>query len=156
MFPLSSPPFPLSPLNSQVPLTRIRDIAHRGDIPHDLKQEIKHTIQNKLHRNAGPEDLVATEKLLARILGERSRYSEAFVNELVIFHGELKDFFNAGSVFDRLGGLKSSLDAATQTQISALEQAKWELGELDGNPHMAQEWANNNGGHAQQRVRRRE
>lgn len=28
-----------------VPLTRIRDIAHRGDIPHDIKQEIKHTIQ---------------------------------------------------------------------------------------------------------------
>ena len=27
------------------PLTRIRDIAHRNDIPHDLKQEIKHTIQ---------------------------------------------------------------------------------------------------------------
>lgn len=27
------------------PLTRIRDIAHRGDIPHELKQEIKHTIQ---------------------------------------------------------------------------------------------------------------
>ena len=27
------------------PLTRIRDIAHRNDIPHELKQEIKHTIQ---------------------------------------------------------------------------------------------------------------
>eukprot|EP00955_Chlamydomonas_euryale_P051183 354792-Chlamydomonas_euryale.AAC.1 len=36
-----------------VPLTRIRDIAHRNDIPHDLKQEIKHTLQNKLHRCAG-------------------------------------------------------------------------------------------------------
>jgi hypothetical protein len=43
------------------PLTRIRDIAHRGDICHELKQEIKHTIQNKLHRNAGPEDLVCSE-----------------------------------------------------------------------------------------------
>lgn len=43
---------------ASTPLTRIRDIAHRGDIPHELKQEIKHTIQNKLHRNAGPEDLV--------------------------------------------------------------------------------------------------
>ncbi len=38
-----------------VPLTRIRDIAHRGDIPHDIKQEIKHTLQNKLHRCAGEE-----------------------------------------------------------------------------------------------------
>lgn len=30
---------------ASTPLTRIRDIAHRNDIPHDLKQEIKHTIQ---------------------------------------------------------------------------------------------------------------
>jgi hypothetical protein len=30
---------------ASTPLTRIRDIAHRGDIPHELKQEIKHTIQ---------------------------------------------------------------------------------------------------------------
>lgn len=121
----------------QVPLTRIRDIAHRNDIPHvsskqarlsallewctpgpellmvcsclcipdtpacrivaedaahailqviavegslfvclavvvpqELKQEIKHTLQNKLHRNAGPEDLVAAEAMLARVTGE--------------------------------------------------------------------------------------
>ncbi len=39
------------------PLTRIRDIAHRNDIPQELKKEIKHTLQNKLHRCAGPEDL---------------------------------------------------------------------------------------------------
>lgn len=39
----------------------------RNDIPSDLKREIKHTIQNKLHRNAGPEDLVATEEMLRRI-----------------------------------------------------------------------------------------
>jgi hypothetical protein len=57
---------------ASVPLTRIRDIAHRSDIPHDLKQEIKHTIQNKLHRNAGPEDLVATEQMLQRITGQVS------------------------------------------------------------------------------------
>jgi hypothetical protein len=30
-----------------------RDIAHRNDIPQDLKNEIKHTLQNKLHRSAG-------------------------------------------------------------------------------------------------------
>ncbi len=30
---------------ASTPLTRIRDIAHRSDIPHELKQEIKHTIQ---------------------------------------------------------------------------------------------------------------
>ena len=27
-----------------VPMTRIRDIAHRNDIPKDLKNEIKHTL----------------------------------------------------------------------------------------------------------------
>ncbi|CAK9138210.1 unnamed protein product [Ilex paraguariensis] len=81
---------------ASVPLTRIRDIAHRNDIPHDLKQEIKHTIQNKLHRNAGPEDLVATEAMLARISKNPGAYSEAFVEQFKIFHSELKDFFNAG------------------------------------------------------------
>src|SRR3990172_5238867 len=35
------------------PLTRIRDIAHRNDMPRELKNEIKHTLQNKLHRCAG-------------------------------------------------------------------------------------------------------
>ena len=48
------------------PLTRIRNIAHRSDISEDLKKQIKHTIQNKLHRNAGPEDLVATDPRMAR------------------------------------------------------------------------------------------
>ncbi|KAJ6414717.1 hypothetical protein OIU84_003680 [Salix udensis] len=81
---------------ASVPLTRIRDIAHRGDIPHDLKQEIKHTIQNKLHRSAGPEDLVASEAMLARITKNPGEYSEAFVEQFKIFHHELKDFFNAG------------------------------------------------------------
>lgn len=33
--------------------TPCRDIAHRNDIPKDLKDEIKHTLQNKLHRSAG-------------------------------------------------------------------------------------------------------
>ena len=50
-----------------VPLTRIRDIAHGKGDKHgkcrDVRAEIKHTIQNKLHRCAGPEDLVATEKM---------------------------------------------------------------------------------------------
>ena len=41
--------------------------ACRNDIPRDLKAEIKHTLQNKLHRNAGPEDLHTTEAMLARV-----------------------------------------------------------------------------------------
>jgi hypothetical protein len=34
-----------------VPFTRIRDIAHRSDIPKHLKDDIKHNLQNKLHRS---------------------------------------------------------------------------------------------------------
>ncbi|KAL6000506.1 Phosphoglucan, water dikinase, chloroplastic [Asimina triloba] len=88
-----------SEFTAAVPLTRIRDIAHRGDIPHELKQEIKHTIQNKLHRNAGPEDLIATEAMLGRITKKPGEYSEAFVEQFKIFYHELKDFFNAGRKF---------------------------------------------------------
>ncbi|XP_062164628.1 phosphoglucan, water dikinase, chloroplastic isoform X1 [Alnus glutinosa] len=95
---------------ASVPLTRIRDIAHRGDIPHDLKQEIKHTIQNKLHRNAGPEDLVATEAMLARITKNPGEYSGAFVEQFKIFHHELKDFFNAGSLTEQLESISESMD----------------------------------------------
>lgn len=92
------------------PLTRIRDIAHRNDIPQDLKREIKHTIQNKLHRNAGPEDLAATEALLERIMSKREDYSGDFISELQLFLKELRDFFNAGSLEDALRGLEPSLD----------------------------------------------
>ncbi|MQL96084.1 hypothetical protein Taro_028754 [Colocasia esculenta] len=62
----------------------------------DYRQEIKHTIQNKLHRNAGPEDLVATEAMLSRITKNPGEYSSAFIEQFKIFHLELKDFFNAG------------------------------------------------------------
>ncbi|CAN0898658.1 Phosphoglucan, water dikinase, chloroplastic [Linum grandiflorum] len=95
---------------ASVPLTRIRDIAHRNDIPHDLKQEIKHTIQNKLHRNAGPEDLVATEAMLARITKNSGEYNAAFVEQFKIFHQELKDFFNAGSLAEQLESIRESFD----------------------------------------------
>lgn len=85
-----------------VPLTRIRDIAHRNDIPSDLKSEIKHTLQNKLHRCAGPEDLVAAHKMLQRLLSNRQSYSEGFINEFIQFYEELKEFFNARTLIDRL------------------------------------------------------
>ncbi|KAK9806719.1 hypothetical protein WJX72_000486 [[Myrmecia] bisecta] len=101
------------------PLTRIRDIAHRGDIPHELKQEIKHTIQNKLHRNAGPEDLVATEQLLARCQAKEGEFSADFLKELTIFAQELKDFFNAGSFTDMLDGIRASLD---EDKVQVLDQ----------------------------------
>ena len=107
-----------------VPLTRIRDIAHRNDIPSDLKQEIKHTIQNKLHRNAGPEDLVATEAMLQRISAVPGQYSAPFVAEFRTFHAELKDFFNARTAFERLDDLQGGLDDTGKGAVNTLRAAK--------------------------------
>jgi len=72
-------------------------------------------VQNKLHRNAGPEDLVATEAVLKRITAPGTDYSHAFVEEFKVFTAELRDFFNAGSFAGMLGALRDSLDeSATQ------------------------------------------
>jgi phosphoglucan,water dikinase len=87
------------------PLTRIRDIAHRNDIPQDLKREIKTTLQNKLHRCAGPEDLATSAALLQRITAPGTSYSAGFVDQFKIFHEELKEFFNAQSLEQRLTGI---------------------------------------------------
>ena len=84
------------------PLTRIRDIAHRNDIPKELKSEIKHTLQNKLHRCAGPEDLATSVDILGRITASGANYSHDFVEQFKIFHEELKEFFNATSLEQRL------------------------------------------------------
>ena len=84
------------------PLTRIRDIAHRNDIPQDLKNELKHTLQNKLHRCAGPEDLATSEAILRKITAPTAHYSSPFVEEFRVFHEELKEFFNALSLEERL------------------------------------------------------
>lgn len=100
-----------SEFTASVPLTRIRDIAHRNDIPSELKQEIKHTIQNKLHRNAGPEDLVATEAMLERVTGgDGGHYPEDFVREFRTFHQELKEFFNATTLDERLEEARPQLE----------------------------------------------
>lgn len=97
--------FPLLPSYSSqftvsVPLTRIRDIAHRGDIPRDFKQEIKHQLQNKLHRCAGPEDLATSQRFLDRI--NQGGYSQGFSEQFRIFHEELRAFFNAATTDERL------------------------------------------------------
>ncbi|XP_050372459.1 phosphoglucan, water dikinase, chloroplastic [Argentina anserina] len=112
---------------ASVPLTRIRDIAHRNDIPHDFKQEIKHTIQNKLHRNAGPEDLVATEAMLERITKNPGQYSEAFVEQFKIFHHELKDFFNAGSLAEQLESIQESIDDKGRSALTLFLECKKDL-----------------------------
>jgi phosphoglucan,water dikinase len=87
------------------PLTRVRDIAHRNDIPSELKREIKTTLQNKLHRCAGPEDLETSKKLLERITAPGATYSQDFVEQFRIFHEELKEFFNARSLDEQLNAL---------------------------------------------------
>ncbi|XP_027189138.1 phosphoglucan, water dikinase, chloroplastic isoform X2 [Cicer arietinum] len=109
---------------ASVPLTRIRDIAHRNDIPHDVKLQIKHTIQNKLHRNAGPEDLVATEAMLAKITKNPGEYSEAFVEQFKIFHEELKDFFNAGSLAEQLESIYESMDKNGMSALNSFLECK--------------------------------
>ncbi|CAM0912375.1 unnamed protein product [Alopecurus aequalis] len=114
-----------------VPLTRIRDIAHRNDIPHDLKQEIKHTIQNKLHRSAGPEDLIATEAMLTRITKNPGEYNGAFVEQFKIFYRELKDFFNAGSLFEQLESIKESLNESGLEALSSFVKTKKSLDEVE-------------------------
>ncbi|GAV57540.1 CBM_20 domain-containing protein/PPDK_N domain-containing protein [Cephalotus follicularis] len=121
---------------ASVPLTRIRDIAHRNDIPHDLKQEIKHTIQNKLHRNAGPEDLVATEAMLARITKNPGQYSGAFVEQFQIFHHELKDFFNAGSLVEQLESIRESLDERGLTALTLFLECKKSLDTSEGSSNV--------------------
>ena len=92
------------------PLTRIRDIAHRNDLPAGLKQEIKHSLQNKLHRCAGPEDLATSTALLARITAPGADYTPAFVEQFRIFHEELMEFFNARSLAERLQALRPAVN----------------------------------------------
>ena len=105
-----------------VPLTRIRDIAHRSDIPHDLKQEIKHKLQNKLHRNASPDDLIVCEYFINKI--KDANYSEAFKNEFYIFYEELKEFFNSSGLENLLNKFKDingETSSQTQEVIDALK-----------------------------------
>jgi len=98
------------------PLTRIRDIAHRNDIPKELKSEIKHQLQNKLHRCAGPEDLITSRDILSRITASGSHYSHEFINQFKIFHSELEEFFNATALDQRL----ASLDVADNHKLAEL------------------------------------
>lgn len=106
------------------PLTRIRDIAHRNDIPQDLKHEIKHSLQNKLHRCAGPEDLATSSMLLQRITAPGANYSGDFVEQFKIFHDELKEFFNARSLDERLFALLPNVGENEASQIHSFLKLK--------------------------------
>ncbi len=109
------------------PLTRIRDIAHRNDIPGELKKEIKDTLQNKLHRSAGPEDLATSKGLLTKITAPDADYSPAFVEEFKRFHSELKEFFNAATLDERLSAIEKEIDLGPADSISAFLRAKKEI-----------------------------
>ncbi len=111
------------------PLTRIRDIAHRNDIPKDLKKEIKHTLQNKLHRCAGPEDLATSESILSRITAPGADYSGGFVEQFKIFHEELKEFFNATSVKKRVRKLFESGNEKIASRAERFLHAKETMGD---------------------------
>ena len=91
------------------PLTRIRDLAHRNDIPSGLKRELKQTLQNKLHRCAGPEDLATSAALLTRLTAPGADYPAAFVEQFKVFHAELREFFNARSLDERLETLARTI-----------------------------------------------
>src|SRR5438876_4614339 len=106
------------------PLTRIRDIAHRNDIPWDLKREIKHSLQNKLHRCAGTEDLVTCSALLERITAPGANYPSAFVEQFRLFHEELKEFFNARSLDERLKALLPAVGASQAGLIQSFLREK--------------------------------
>jgi sugar phosphate isomerase/epimerase len=106
------------------PLTRIRGIAHRNDIPKELKREIKHTLQNKLHRCAGPEDLVTSAALLERITAPDAHYPPTFVEEFKRFHEELKEFFNARSLEEQLEVIADKENTQGVVLIRAFLEAK--------------------------------
>ena len=108
------------------PLTRIRDIAHRNDIDPELKREIKTTLQNKLHRCAGPEDIASSAAILGRITAPGTNYSREFVEQFRIFHEELKEFFNARSLDDRLMAILPVVDAAQADLIRLFQRRKAE------------------------------
>eukprot|EP00741_Cyanophora_paradoxa_P004807 tig00000829_g4664.t1 len=75
------------------------------DTPREFKLEIKHTLQNKLHRCAGPEDLVTSADILRRITTPGTNYPDIFISQFRLFHQELLEFFNATGLEDHLNGM---------------------------------------------------
>ena len=59
--PLASPSLP--PPSLYMHMHTQQHTYDRSDIPKHLKDDIKHNLQNKLHRCAGPEDLVTAERI---------------------------------------------------------------------------------------------
>eukprot|EP00210_Caulerpa_lentillifera_P008291 g7912.t1 len=119
------------------PLTRIRDIAHRNDIPKDMKHEIKHTLQNKLHRNAGPEDLVAAELMYEKILSQKEHLNDDFVKQYGLFMDELREFFNAGNLAETLRKVRRSMYGVDEAGVQIINRFLELQAELDGNGYQS-------------------
>ena len=117
------------------PLTRIRDLAHRNDLPQELKTELKHRLQNKLHRSAGPEDLVTAAEILARVTAPGAALPPAFVAEFRTFFSELEEFFGASTLARDLHAILPTLgpsEASLVTELLAAEVEPLEELELVG------------------------
>jgi phosphoglucan,water dikinase len=117
------------------PLTRIRDLAHRNDLPKELKAELKHRLQNKLHRSAGPEDLVTAAEILARVTAPGAALPPAFVAEFRTFFSELEEFFGASSLARDLAAILPALgpsEASLVRELLAVQAEPLEELELVG------------------------
>ncbi len=101
------------------PLTRIRDLAHRNDIPKELKLRIKTTLQNKLHRSADPGDLAVSAAILADICAPGANCPAEFVAQFRVFHAELEEFFSAASLGRRLAQLEAAADCPAELRQAA-------------------------------------
>lgn len=88
------------------PLTRIRDIAHRNDIPADLKHEIKTTLQNKLHACASPDDYQRALEIRKKI---QLLNNEDLEYQYRLFLKELSEFFNGTNLLERVAKLEEDL-----------------------------------------------
>ncbi|EZG78247.1 putative phosphoglucan, water dikinase [Gregarina niphandrodes] len=108
-----------------VPMTRIRDIAHRNDIPSDVKTEIKTTLQNKLHRCASPQDLVTCRSLLDKYRAQN--LNPDFLSEFTAFESELTQFFNQQSYRERLDAVRDVLNSnAVDTFLKKIAESAFE------------------------------
>ncbi len=111
------------------PLSLIREIAHRNDIPNELKNTIKHELQNKTHRCIGPEDIQTSERILGEIMSSQHNLSDDFIQQFERFHRELKDYLNALTIEERLIKIRSSLNIEAQDKINLFLEEKYNLTE---------------------------
>lgn len=88
-------------------------------------------------RNAGPEDMVATEALLQRLLANEGSYSPGFIAEYKIFVRELRAFFNAPDLDDLLASTFPSLTEQHQADCRMFLQARAQAAALPPQPSLA-------------------